>query len=506
MPLWTIESANAAVADGNQYDPPDDDDWQPPPPPDDLDAPESEPGPVTLDRGDQAELAELIVTRLARGTHVTWDGSAAWVYNHKIGIYEQVTKQQLRAIGLGFAGSWVAVGKTRDGEQKRRPLMLHDSTLNGTCAIIETSLLPKLHHRTFAQRVHGVAFRNGFARVSSGNVVLVPHSPEHMARAAFDFDYDPDAPHDALDQFFEDVWSDASEDDRAARRAVLCEFVGACMMGAATRYQRACILLGHGGNGKSTMGAIIEACFPPSAVSHLSPRDWSKPFALIALDGKLINICDELPEREAAGDTFKQVVGGSPMDTDRKFESRCTVRSIAGHLFAGNEPPPTSDTTEGYFRRLIPVPFNVPQHTRVERRIGAEREILQQLPGVLAVMLRAGAELEKRGGYVLPESSESMLEDMRDEADNVRQFVKWKITDVGNGPRDLARWSGADFYASYTEWCGKNGHKPMASVKFSRRAVATKLVTRRKSSGILYEPSDLGWETHAKPATPARVQ
>ena len=73
---------------------------------------------------------------------------------------------------------------------------------------------------------------------------LIPHAPEHRARFAYPFDYTPDSRCPKLDAFLEQLFADVVDTfERDMRINLLQEFIGACLVGEATRYQRYLILL-----------------------------------------------------------------------------------------------------------------------------------------------------------------------------------------------------------------------------------------------------------------------
>jgi phage/plasmid-associated DNA primase len=99
-----------------------------------------------------------------------------------------------------------------------------------------------------------------------------------MCRYAFDFAYDPNAPAGRFRYFFDELFKDVNDEEGGDREALLAEFVGACLTGAATRYQRLLLIHGGGGNGKSEFLRLARGLFPPSAVTSLAPQDWGDRF------------------------------------------------------------------------------------------------------------------------------------------------------------------------------------------------------------------------------------
>lgn len=145
----------------------------------------------------------------------------------------------------------------------------------------------------------------------------------------------------------------------AARTPATYRFFGACILGIAPRYQRACLATGEGENGKSTLADIVIACMPAGTTSAIAPQDWGQEYRRAMLVGKHLNAVGELPEREIiASESFKAIVTGDPIVGRVIRESPIIFRPRAGHYFAANRLPGTSDQSEGFWRRLIVLTFN----------------------------------------------------------------------------------------------------------------------------------------------------
>jgi putative DNA primase/helicase len=103
----------------------------------------------------------------------------------------------------------------------------------------------------------------------------------------------------------------------------------ATMFGVAPRYQRAVLLYGPGGTGKSVLD-ILGAMMPENAVCALPPTPWGERFALTPMVGKVLNVCGELPEDAMiSGERFKGIVCGEPQDDRVQGQGRVHVQAMA---------------------------------------------------------------------------------------------------------------------------------------------------------------------------------
>ncbi len=125
------------------------------------------------------------------------------------------------------------------------------------------------------------------------------------------------------------------------------------------RFQKAFILLGNGRNGKSMFLDMIREWLGDDNCSSLALEDLNKNFLAAELVGKMVNIGDDsghnLLENTAI---FKKLVTGDSIVVQRKHQNPFKLVNKAKMVFAANTLPPTTDKSEGFFRRCIIIPFN----------------------------------------------------------------------------------------------------------------------------------------------------
>ena len=154
---------------------------------------------------------------------------------------------------------------------------------------------------------------------------------------------------------------------------MLAEIVGAAALGYATRLRqpRAVILKGETAeNGKSQILDLARGLLPASAICSVTAGRMGDERHIVGLVGKLLNASDELSSAAAiAGDTFKAVITGEPVQGRDVYKSRVEFRPVAQHLFATNTLPVFAGGMDrGVQRRLLVIPFN-----RVIPTRGADR-------------------------------------------------------------------------------------------------------------------------------------
>jgi len=425
-------------------------------------------------RGDDAELAsKLIDTRCPGDLAPIYSEGAYREYDPPSGVWTEIDESELSRTVQSFAGLSV-------GGKKR--LKVSAGTVSGTIKLARDLVS---NPNFFDQGITGITFNNGFVEVCDGKITTHRHTSDQRARHRVDIDYEPGALHPELDQFWDDVFADTSEEERSARVMLIQEFTGACLIGKATSYQRCLVFEGPGGNGKSQAEEIIRSVFPPRTVCSLPPQQWGERFQIAKLVGCLANIVDEIPEKEiVSGDLFKSVITGEPVHTERKHRDPFEHRPVAGHLFSANLLPSTADLSHGFFRRFLIVKF-----TRdMERAPGSRKDIGRYVvtldrAGIAAWAVEGAARLQRQGGYTIPQTSTDAVNEWRRASDSVAMFVDEATrpndpmlpTNIANGTR------ASTLYSAYRQWTISNGYRCVSSKNFANRMDALKLRSVQQS-------------------------
>jgi putative DNA primase/helicase len=392
-----------------------------------------------FERGDHSELARRLVRRLRDGTESLLHADGGFYrYDSARGVYDRVDDEDAREIVASFAGS-----PMRDS---KRNLSVDESDVRGALRLAVTFVVAEGRRqkspRSFDGYRAGVACRNGFVVVEGGKVSVLPHSPLHLARHALPYDYDPSTSRPMLDQFFADVFADATDGDEVNRTALLSEFLGACLVGDATKYQRCLVLWGReGGNGKSQFLDVCRSLFPEDAVASLAPQNWGEKFSRHMLVGKMANFVDEVPARDiSSSDTFKAVVDGQSIKSERKNRDPYSAKMTAGHIFNMNKLPASSDVTPAFFRRFLVCPFecdmlNSEKHVPDIGKLIGEKEG----PGILAWAVEGAARRQRRSGYTLSSRGRYIFRMWHAEQDVLMAFLVSIDAGTSWGARELHR-------------------------------------------------------------------
>jgi P4 family phage/plasmid primase-like protien len=422
-------------------------------------------------------LAKALLSHLTiRGRRPVSTRGTLYLYNDESGAWEELKHDDAMALIQCYDGAPVGKnGKLEIGPMKARA--------------IHQSAIYDLDHRDstfFDIAPEGVAFRNGFVTVGTDGPAIRSKSPDNRAAHCLPFDYDPEAECPEWTAVMRRVFkgSLSAEDDAK----LLQEFAGACLIGQAWRFARCLILSGGGNNGKSVVVEVItEQLFPTASVTHTSPQSWAKPEFLSRLRNSKLNVANEMPASDIQGaDAFKAVIDGGALDTRDLYANPYTLRPRAGHIFLCNELPGNRDNSEGFWRRVLVLPFkrNFSKDPDETGKIRTKEEVKAtlgaELPGIALWALHGAARL-LRNGYTIPESHRASIGEWRCDVDQVAAFLDECCVLDGGATQH------GDIYKAFVEWCEQTNRQVIGNRKLAARLRMLGIDDGRDREGVHFK-------------------
>jgi P4 family phage/plasmid primase-like protien len=437
--------------------------------------------PISFQRGSHVELARALLIRLETRVEgkiqaPVYDEGCLHRYDQTRGIWARVSETEAGRIVQSFDGFSAGKGFIK----------LKESDVKGaqSCARREVT-----QEGFFTRAGNSLVFKDTAVSVGGdGAVEKAPHGPGTRARFAYDFEWTDEEPARFI-QALADMFQD--DPDREEKILLVGEFAGACLLGAATKFQRWVLLKGGGDDGKSTLIDMIRAAMPAESTCSIKPEDLEDEYSRADLAGKLLNTVTEVKQRDVLeAETLKAVTAGDQMRGRRIRESPIDFKPIAGQLFAANGYPKFSDSSHGFWRRPIVVLFNHKFTNDPKRNVNLSDEILAaERAQIVCWFVRRGAEAIKRGKYLEPKSHFEAIKEWRGETDAVYEFVDECLIISRTKPATrLNGWSEpSNLYERFLEWAKKTGHREMSSTAFGRRL--TELgYNEERNHGLRFRP------------------
>lgn len=224
-------------------------------------------------------------------------------------------------------------------------------------------------------------------------------------------------------------------------------------------------LVGEGSNGKSVVADVMEALIGSESTTAFDLETLSSdPYAKADLIGKKLNVCTEDESKYVKGSTFKALVSGDNITTQRKFLTSLTFRNTAKLFFCTNDFPTFQEINHGLKRRLMMIPFLRKFDEEEQDKQLTQKLIKQELGGIIAWTLE-GAKRLQENKFVFTKTKATTAT-AKEFVTNVSSAISWleenyEIHETKTTQRNEA-------YKHYRGWCLDNGRKPMSNVNFHK--------------------------------------
>lgn len=183
---------------------------------------------------------------------------------------------------------------------------------------------------------------------------LLPHEFKYYSTLRIDINYNEKATCDRFRKYMEEITCNNKK-----LEMVLQEILGYCLTGE-TRAEKAFIFYGKGSNGKSVFAKIMTMIIGKDNVSNIPLRNFSNQFGTETIVDKIVNIATEteLDDIRLNTENIKSIASGDSMHIQRKFKKGIDIDPMVKLIFLTNNLPRVNDTTKGFLRKIMIIPFN----------------------------------------------------------------------------------------------------------------------------------------------------
>lgn len=291
---------------------------------------------------------------------------------------------------------------------------------------------------------------------------LRPHTPDALSTVQIPVAWNPDATCPGIDRFLRETLPEDAV-------GLMYEVVGYTLW-PSNAFQRAVMLHGPGGNGKSVCLGVIQALLGSGNFTAIPLQEFSESnFATANVYGKLANICGDLDARAIKrSDKFKTLTGGDWVHAERKYGHGFDFHPFVTLIFSANELPTSADQTDAYFDRWLIVPFG-----RTFRGTAVEDPHLKdklcapaELEGLLVRAVEGLRQLHARGRFNVPASVQAAAAMYREHIDTVHAYIE---EDCLAGPDPNLRVPKPVLYRAYRTYCADSGKMPVSAMRFNEQ-------------------------------------
>lgn len=398
-----------------------------------------------------AEIAEKYIEDNLSGDCVGAEGDL-WEYNSDEGIYQSMPGEEIIIkIGNDYKGSNCKVGG-------------HYDRISGQI------YLRKKDENFFSEARYGVSCKSGFYLADLDNKIIkkLPNQKENRVRWKLPFD--PAPPSEPIGQLWGKYLTHAFVGGLHDPQVILLqEVMGAILLGFFVNHQKAVLLYGRGGNGKSVVLDLLKSFFPANVLAAVRPEDFSDDNKAATLAGAVANFAGEIDSKKALPIDFKEFVGADSEVTIRAiYKAPFKLRCRASHFLLGNGFPQTRDYSYGFFRRWLIFNFKngIPEE-KIERL--GKKIAKEEGPQMLRWMMDGAFRLlQNDGKLTYSEEHEKAIKKWKSSRDSVFGFFNDDETVNRDNPEAIILHK--DCYSEYKKWCFSEGFEKVKYRDFLDRA------------------------------------
>lgn len=331
-----------------------------------------------------------------------------------------------------------------------------------------------------------INFKNGIYDINTDT--LEAHNPDRFTLCQINAKYltnveltqlIQNGEHQYIDDFFTGISCKNSE-----RTDALQEFIGYSMT-YSVELQKCLFLLGEtADNGKSTFNNLITTLIGNNNCCSISIAEFSERFCGSELLDKLLNVVHEVENIQIKDIAkLKTVISGDELSVEEKYKPRYKLKPFAHHIFAMNNLPELKNGgDEGYFRRLLLVPFKAKFTDEEKYNFNFDNLISETSLNYLAnVSLRKYLKMKKehKRNFANYKESNELIEMYKNEDNNALVFLN-NIDNYKNLIDENNRIIKAELFKKYQYWCINIGLPALDSKSFYTSVLRSGLLQQGK--------------------------
>ena len=328
---------------------------------------------------------------------------------------------------------------------------------------------------------------------------VVPHDFKYCTDIIFNFNYDVDANSGLWDSVISTTVPDPG------MRKAYQQFCGAFLIDRKEhKFEYICFLVGEGQNGKSIIAKAIVNVFKnededgrqvTKCVTTFTPEQLFKSnqmdYHMAEVNGKIMNYCDDVSDKDFSGGDFKAFVSGGEFTGRSPYSKEMTyVTKVPIMLCCANKIPPTTDDSDGYFRRflIINCPNKVSEKDR-DPQLEAKLRENSVRSAIFNWMLQGYKELIANDCKIeMSDAVRELKADMKADSNSARRWIReygyeavTPISFTDDRWKPLKEWM-----QIYQQYCKDYGEMPKTAKSVSKIFDEMGFEKTRRSSGTWY--------------------
>lgn len=332
-----------------------------------------------------------------------------------------------------------------------------------------------------------IGFKNGVLDLK--DYKLRAFSAQFMPSIVLDFDYD-----DRASELLWDIKVKEIIPDDGARK-VFQQFCGALLADRREyKIENICFLYGSGANGKSVLANAIAGVFGSKYISGLTPSELfklgsSSQFNRASLIGKVLNLVDDLEDKELSGGDMKKFISGDSISAREVYGRRVlNIEHPPLMMVCTNHLPETEDDSYAHHRRPLVVYTTREQfgNTKPKDTTLSSRLRTDALRARIFNWILDGYKMfiRNHGDISQSESFKRAQELIKEDSNSMRRWCR--DTGIMRGDGQDGDWVGLkELHADYSKYCVDYGYAPIRNAKDLAKTLRERgLVDKKLKNGV----------------------
>lgn len=297
----------------------------------------------------------------------------------------------------------------------------------------------------------------------------VDHTPEYLSICQTPVKYDPDAKCPQIEKFLSEVAKPEDID-------FILEWFGYCLT-VDVRYQKALMVYGIPGTGKSVLLALLEMFIGTENCSAESIQKIEEDkYRAANVYGKRVNVCSDIPSTKMhKAEMFKKMVSGLDMiDAEHKYEDPFKFRNVAKLTFSANKLP-EGPKDPAFYERFCLIEFSHKFRgtEQDDKQLLSKLTTEAELSGLLNKALDGLKRLYENDKFSYSKTFEETEKEYLLNSNPVAVFME-ECTVMSDKDIDSTI-----LYASYISWSNKQKKQFVSKIEFGRKLTSMGYTSHR---------------------------
>ncbi len=265
---------------------------------------------------------------------------------------------------------------------------------------------------------------------------------------------------------------------------ILAEYIGYLFVRTEQlKLEKALILFGSGGNGKSVIFDVVNALLGDENISTYTLRSLTNTsgYQRAKIANKLVNYSSEI-NRKMNTAIFKQLVSGEPVEARLPYGEPFIMKNYAKLIFNSNKLPSDVEHTHAFFRRFLIIPFDVTIPEDKQEKDFVQKIIKHELSGVFNWVLAGLKRVLKQRDFTVCDITAKQTKTYRRKSDSVQLFISERGYEESYEEMILLK----RLYGKYKSFCRADEYRPVSKQTFSERLEKAGYEKKKKSEGMAF--------------------